>query len=348
MIIKRNLFEKYDNYIFGVPYKENDRVLVNKGDKIKEGTDIIEKYIHTSKYSFYLPTQIGCEQNKAEKYVSCMDGELVTKGSVLAERMVAGGLSIKKLISPCEGVVDLTKIKSGYLDILGEENTVTLKSSFSGKVEDVNPLDGIVVKSPASAIDIKAISDIVNTDGQPSNKKIFGEFVTLGDGKEVLLKAEGDDYHNKIVFVGKHLHPKLLHDLFEKGADFVLTYSMDYQEFRKQGLPVGVFGGFGDIYCSDEFCKLVSSMKGSFAIMDYNESQLFFLNDLAMKNKDKNIFLQKLNGATVKSLSSGNYSMLGTIIDLEEDKSDILVKWENGRTGNINIGNVEFVSIKNI
>ena len=79
--------------------------------------------------------------------------------------------------------------------------------------------------------------------------------------------------------------------------------------------------------------------------MDYEESQLFFLNDIAMKNKSKSIFLEKLNGALVKSLSSANYSMLGTIIDLEDDRSNILVKWENGRTGNINIGNVEFVTV---
>lgn len=345
MIIKHKIFEQYNDYVFGIPYSDSDKVLVERNAKIRKGTDLISKSTYASKYSFYVPTQIGCEQNKAQRFVTCMDGEFVEKGSVLAERVVAGGLNVKKLLSPCEGVIDLSRIGSGYLNVLGEEESEILESSFRGEVKDVNPVDGLVIEAPSSALDIKAISDMFDTNNNVNGKKIFGQFVTVGNGKDLLLKADGVDYHNKIVFVGKYLHAKLLHDLFEKGAEFILTYSMDYEDFRRQGLPVGVFGGFGEIYCSDKISSLVASMNESFAIVDYDESQLFFLNDIAKKNSNVGCFLNTVSGALVKSLSLANYSMLGTVLGIEDDPTFISVKWENGTIGIINIGNVEFVSV---
>lgn len=340
MIIKRKIFEKYDSYTFNIPCKSDDKILVAKGSSIKSGTDLIMRKSNIVNNSFYLPDLIGSDRASAIKYVTAIDGELVNEGAILAERVVAGGLNIKRLISPSDGVVDLSRIESGYLDILGEENSVILKSSFSGDIIEANPVEGLLINSSTSALDIK-----LTTENKAKGTKLFGEFVVLGDGKDLLLKAIGNDYHDKIVFVGKYLHASLLHDLFEKGASFVLTYSMSYNDFRKQGLPIGVLGGFGEIFCSEKLISKLTEMQGSFAIVDCDESQLFFLNNKVLGNKNESLFLYSLPGATVKSLSLANYAMLGTVIDIEEDGTFINVKWENGLTGMTNIGSVEFVSL---
>lgn len=346
MIIKRKIFEKYDSYTFSIPYTSQDKVLVKKGDTVKVGDNLLRRESNVVKHSFSIPEQIGAPVEKSKEYITCIDGELVTEGTILAERLIAGGLNIKRLISPSDGVVDLERIDSGYLDILGEESIVDIKSSFQGEVLDVNPVDGIKIDSPAYAFDIQLISDLFNSRNERQNKKVFGEFVFLGDGKDLLLKADDVDYHEKIVFVGKYLHTSLLHDLFQKGAAFVLTYSMDYRDFRRASLPVGVLGGFGEIFCSERILAVLKSMVGSFAIVDYEENQLFFLNDgKALEGKKDPLFVYSLKDSTVKSLSLANYAMLGTVIGTEEDQSFLKVKWENGLVGIINIANVEFISL---
>ncbi len=71
----------------------------------------------------------------------------------------------------------MSRIESGYIDILGEESSSIFKSSFVGRIVDVNLVDGIVVKAKVSSMDIKVLSKCIIRRGG----KIFGEFVTIGE-----------------------------------------------------------------------------------------------------------------------------------------------------------------------
>ncbi len=343
MIVNHKLLAKYSEYEFKIPYKAMDKVLVWKGDKVTPGREIIERDRNSKIYSFYVPDHIMVSQSEVQKYITRIDGELVKEGDILAEKTKVGGLTMVKLVSPAEGVVDLSRIESGYLDILGEEGRVKVKSTFSADVVDVNPVDGLVVKSQAYAMDIKIISKIYQKN---LVRKLFGEFVMIGDGKELLLKAEGDDYTDKIVFVGKYLHTSLLQDLFEKGASFVLSYSMEYSDFRRQGLPVGLLGGFGEIYCGKAILSALSEKSGNLCLVDLDESQIFFFakEKFTKPSKDSQFVLSAI-GSLVRSLSLSNYSMIGRVVGIEENSSYITIEWENGSKGIMDIGSVEFISL---
>lgn len=343
MIVRRKIFEKYEDYKFNIPYKTGDKVKVKANDKLKEGSELIIKKGSHIKKSFFLPEKIGVQTSKLEEYINCLDGELVNKGDVLAQKVMSGGLNVKKIISPSQGVVDLSRLSSGYLDLLGEENEIVLESTFEGVVEGVDPIDGINIVSNAYALDILCISDSLTRS--KSDRKVFGEFVVIGDGKDLVLHAEDSDYQDKIVFVGKYLHTELLYDLFEKGALFVLTYSMDYQYYRKQGLPVGVIGGFGEIYSSKAVIDLVSSMDNKFVVVDYDESQMFFITESKEYSSKEDLFVKSAVGSTVLSRSLSNYGMLGEIVSMEEEGLYANVKWEGGQNSIIGLGSVEFVSL---
>jgi len=343
MIVRHRIFEKYEDYKFNIPYKSGDVPLIDKGATIKEGTELIKKRSSNVKFSFYLPEQIGVPLSEIEKSLRCIDGELVSQGDVLAEKIVMKGLNVKKLISPAQGVIDLSKLEQGYLTLLGEESEIVVKSTFRGSVEGINPVDGINIISEAYALDILAIADesLKNDD---EDRKLVGEFLVLGDGKDLLLSAEEVNCEDKIVFVGKYLHSDLMHDLFEKGALFILTYSMEYEDFRKQGLPVGVIGGFGEIYSSAKIIDLIASMKDKFVIVDYSENQIFFItNDNSYRTKE-DLFVKSLVGSRVVSRALSNYGMLGKVISVEGDSLYVNVEWENGHKSMINIGSLEFVS----
>jgi len=341
MIIKHEILSRYDDYEFKIPYTSSDKVLVKEGQKVKVGDPILERNQNSKAYSFYVPNEIPLSAQDVKKYVTCINGELVKEGDVLVEKETTGGLTVKKLISPIEGVVDLSRLDGGYIDILGEETNSVFKSSFTGEIMEVNLVDGIVVKAKVSAMDIKVLSKMYQEE---EKGKIFGEFVVIGDGVNLKVRAEGEDYTDKIVFAGKHLHTSLLQDLFEKGAAFVLTYSMDYSDFRKQTVPLGILGGFGEISCGNEILKSIGSKDSSLCVVDLDESQIFFLSDYKGKETKGN-FVKNLIGSTVRSLSLSNYSMIGKIVGVEEEGSFLTVEWEGGSKGMINIGSVEFISL---
>ncbi len=343
MIVRRKIFEKYKDYHFSIPYQSGDKINVKVGESIKKGEEILTKSGSHITHSFYLPEEIDVQVPKLKEHINCIDGELVEKGDVLVERVMPGGLSVKKVVSPVQGVVDLSRLKSGYLDILGEEEETIVKSSFEGVVESIDPIDGINVISDSYALDLLSISDANNR--VKKDRRIVGEFTVIGNGRDLVLKADEESYRDKVVFTGKYLHPELLYDLFQKGALFVLTYSMDYIDFRKQGLPVGIVGGFGEIYSSKDITELISSMEGVFVIVDYDESQMFFVtNDKTYTTKEE-LFVKTAVGSKVISRALSNYGMLGKVVGVEEESNYINVEWEGGQRTIINIGSVEFVSI---
>lgn len=343
MIVRHRIFEKYEDYKFSIPYRSGDMPLLDKGQKIKEGTEIMKKRGSSIKYSFYLPEQIGVSIPDIEKSLNCIDGELVNEGDVLAEKVVMKGLNVRKLVSPAQGVVDLSRMEKGYIGLLGEESEVVIKSTFKGQVEGINPVDGINIVSDAFALDILAIADS-SLKNETEDKKIVGEFLVLGDGKDLLLNVEDIDCQDRIVFVGKYLHPDLMHDLFEKGASFILTYSMEYEDFRRQGLSVGVIGGFGEIYSSKSILELIASMKDKFVVVDYSENQIFFVTNKTPYQSKEDLFVKSSVGSQVISRSLSNYGMLGKIVSVEEYNLYVNVEWETGHNSMINMGSLEFVS----
>lgn len=335
MILKHKLLEKYKSYTFKIPVTNRDRIAVKAGDTVEPGVEMYRRIENNVKYSFYLPDQLNCDMLNANQYVTCIDGEFVKEGDELAQKTSMGGLTVKRLVSPANGIVDLSRLRMGYVDILGEEQEKNVKSTFKAKVLDVNPVDGIKIETSALALDLLSIS-------QTEKSTISGNFVVLNAGKDIKIVADETSYEDKIVFVGKHLHTGLLRDLFEKGAKFVLTYSMDYQDFRNQGLPVGIIGGFGEIYSGQSILDELSKLNNSFVVVDFEEKQMFFLTNERNLESEKSIFVKTLVGSKIISHALGNYGMVGEIVGVE-DNSYVTVEWEHNGRSVANIGTLEFI-----
>jgi hypothetical protein len=344
MIVRRNIFEQYNRYQFSIPLDEKDRVMVKKEQQIKKGDNLYIVKKKNIKQSIYIPSEINCDVSKIIPYISCIDGEYIEKGDVLAKKTVSSGLFINKVIAPTSGMVDLARIKTGFLDILSEENEVLVKSQFEGNVLEVNPVEGIKIETTAYAFDLLSISKPM--EGLRGKRKYYtGEFVVLGQDDEILYAGEEQDYQNKIVFVGKYLHPNLLKDLYEKGANFVLTCTMDYTDFREGKLPVGVINGFGNIHSSDALIKLLYKYDGSYIVIDLEETQAFLVTDKSVNFSRKDMFVRNLIGSKVLSKSTANYGMLGVISQVQDGGEYVTVDWEKGNNTVVNIALLEFISL---
>lgn len=335
MQIRSRVFEKYAEYKFNIPLLSGDKTDVKLG-RLNIGDVLFERSDSTLKKSINISEVFKCKGAESYKYVLKIDGEYVEKGEVLAEKTSSGKLSIIQIKSPISGVLDLSRITYGYLDILGEEGSVVFKSDFSGEVLDVNPVDGITISTQAVAVD-----GVVSSKG---SGKLFGKLEILGDGNTILNEGGlSEEYRGKIVWVGPYLYNRVATELFERGAVAVLTYAMSYTEFREIGLPIMILGGFGSVHCDTEFLKRFLSFKDKFVIFDSSQNQLFILSGINFKNKGW--FVNQYINETVISRATSTYGYIGKVMEYDQDTNNILVEFGKKGRALMNIGLVDFIDL---
>lgn len=335
MEIRSRLFEKYIDYQLTIPLRNGDKVLATEG-KVEVGDVLFEREEATLKKSLSVTKILGCKNEESEKYITRVDGEYIEKGEVIAQKTSSGKLNVTELVSPVSGILDLERIGMGYVDILGEENLTVVKSDFNGYINDINPIDGIVVTTDAVCVD-----GVVSSK---SEDKFFGKLTILGDGKSILKESSlDDDYSGKIVWVGPYLYNRVAIELFERGAIAVITYAMSYPEFRDIGLPVMILGGFGSVHCDEIFLNRLLSFKDKFVMLDNSENQLFILSDSDINNT--RWFVNIYTNQYVISRSVSTYGYIGKIFEYDQDSGNVFVDF--GKKGKLlmNIGLLDFIDL---
>lgn len=336
MEIRSRLFEKYTDYKFSIPLTGRERVYVKQGSYVKEGKELFEGVSSGIKKSIYIPKVLNCKQEDISKYVVRVDGEYVDEGEVIAKMVSKGGLTITQAISPVSGILDLSRVSKGYVDILGEESKSVFVSDFNGYVNTVNPNDGIVITTDAVCVDAVATTK--------SENRFFGKLDILSDGKSIVTeKVLESDYSGKIVWVGPFLYDRVAYELFERGAVAILTYSISYREFRNIGLPIAVLGGFGSVHCDSKFIDTLVSLKDRLVILDGFENQLFVISELAKENMGW--FVERYINQYVISRASSTYGYIGKIVDVQGDSGYVYVDFEKKGNSLIHIGSLDFVDL---
>lgn len=344
MIIKKTFFEQYSDFEFRIPLTGKEKLHVNKGDLIKEGDMIYTKSKPLIRASFFLPKELGCKLEDCSDYIKCVDGQYVEVGEVLAQMPSSGGLSVKQIVAPQEGVVELDGLSVGKIEILGESSEYILESKFKGEVLNANPSDGIVVKSNALATDILFASNKLRESEWLGGNSYFGEFFLLGDGLELSIEEiKQADYRGKIVMVPNELTENLLANIFERGALCVIFYTADYLGLRDIPWPVGVVGGFGKGSFDERIRKEFVQLNGNFVVVDPMEMQMFFTSSQTLHQKP-NIFVEDLAGSTVISKSPQRYGFIGRVENVEDD-GFVTVSYGNRGIAVEDVGNVDFLSL---
>lgn len=335
MEIRSRLFEKYENYTLNIPLRGEDKVLVKK-DRVGIGDDFLEKTGSSVKKTIYLPTVLHVKSEDSEKYLVCMHGEYIEKGEVIAKKTSSGGLTVIDLTSPVSGILDLSRIKQGYVDILGEERKSIVKSNFEGEIGPIDPTTGLSLTT-----------DVVAVDGVVGSKKegtLFGQLDTLGDGNTIVTTAFLErEYKGKIVWVGPYLYSSIAVELFERGAIAVLTYAMSYEEFRDLGLPIMIFGGFGSVHCDSLFLKKFLTFIGKYVVLDHSQNQLFVLSDLSSRNE--RWFVNQYINQSVISRNATSYGYIGKTLEYNQESDFVLVDFGKKGTSLIHIGLLDFIDL---
>jgi hypothetical protein len=336
MLIKAKLFEHYNNYRFNIPLNGGERIFVSNNQRIKIGDNIFSKTDNSIKESYFLVDELMCKTSDCLKYVTCIDGSYVEKGEVLAQKARKNGLTLKQIVAGVSGVVELDRLSKGFIDILAEEEEVVIKSNFNGIVSEVLPGSYISIDSPASALDLVATTLF--------DEKLFGNLVFLTDGIGVISSIPDIDIKGKIVWAGSYLPLALALKLFQRGVSAVLTYSMEYEDFKNLGLPVGVIEGFGKIHCDEKFFKELYKLNEKFVVLDGQEHQLFIAKQSQQERVEDKHFVKELLGATVISRHSAHYGYIGTIVQIH-DLDYVSVDFQFAGKAIVDIGSLDFISM---
>jgi hypothetical protein len=118
---------------------------------------------------------------------------------------------------------------------------------------------------------------------------------------------------------------------------------MTHSDYRNQGLPIGIIGGFGEIFSGEKLLQKLADLEGCYTVVDFEECQVFFLKDTKKIEKKESVFVKNLVGSKMVSRASGSYGMNGEIVNVE-GSGYATVEWENGGRSIVSLGSMEFVS----
>lgn len=307
------------------------KIYVEKGGNVRVGSKLFKSHTKRIVDSYHLPSELGIKPGTEKDHIVRLSGEYIGKGEILAERLASGGLVVKKVISAKEGVLSTARLESGYLDILSEKQDVEIVSDMFGEVVEVDARLGINIETTVWAMDFFA-----KQLGKREQAHGFGAFKVVGDGSSVYtVKDLEESYYGEIVFAGRFVYPELVLELYERGAEMVVVYAMNYMDYRNLDVPVIVLGGFGQLAFPKKLVEFISAMDGKLASLGFNEREIIFgdageyLSD-ATNHKDYEFTSTFGVGIMVMLTDSVHFGRVGRVVSVEEGDSYLNIELDGG------------------
>ena len=274
MITTYSLHKFVKDKLLLIPLRGEWNIFVKEGDSIQSGDLLFETLDRKVIQSFYLPQELGIKAKNAADYVCRVDGEFVMPNEILAERVVAGGLSIKTLYSDKEGIIDYSRLNQGFIDILSEGKREKEFALFDGVVDKIDKKLGIYIKTDVLETRKFYFSEFEKNVKFLDIDALSGKLSFVGDGSSVYsVKNLKESYDGEIVWAGRFVYPSLASAILERGAVAVLAYAMDYEDFKKIDFPLVITGGFGHLPMSSLYLHFWKSLHGSYIklnVADHN------------------------------------------------------------------------------
>ena len=338
-----NIIHKSIKYISGgevlIPFGGKIKSCVKSGQSFEKGDTLFQVEGRKLEGSYSLVEDLGVKPEKSLDFVTRIEGEYITKGDIIAEKIVSGGFMSKRVISEHEGIVGLSKIDIGYVNILSELTNKSCVSTFNGVVKDIDFSRGLIVENDVFEIPFF----FLNTNLE---ENIFGHLQVLSDAETIpSARKMQDSFEGKVVFAGRFLHPELATELFKRGCEFILVSSMNYDDLKGLNLPVGVLTGFGNIYFDSTRLDFLKELNGMQVVIPKDTDVMQF--PVGLNNKISRLIEQKhytaslQKGDIVKSRDLESFGLVGEIVSLDDDNNFAKVLIQDGSEFTIRVENLE-------
>lgn len=320
----KSIFEQKTNKSFtlSVPQKSE----VKKGQKIGIYKNKIERQV----LDLVSPLDIF---EDFHEHVVVIDGQLVEKGQLLAEKEGFFGNKERQLKSPNYGKVLLGNVENGFIELDVLTKNVEGTAEVSGTILKVVPGKGVLYETGEFR------TNLFDTVG----KSVEGELV---------FDYEEKDLTNKILFFEEdELSLYNLRQLLQLGLKGIVFESIHYKNIGKLedflvktnlDFAIGVLMGYGKFRMGKDFKKRISRFEGHVARLDVEEKAVKIYFGGENKFSIKGVSLSQTSSfrankeVVVRSLSS--WGKIGKILSIKD--RDVLVEFGDGK--------VELVSLYNL
>jgi hypothetical protein len=316
------IVQRVSKYSLPIPFRGKVEVKLDKGQTVKPGDLLFTRSLKKIKRSYYLPKELGVAVNKAEDHVARLNGEYVTAGEILAERLAGGGLIVRKIHAGEDGIMSLQRLNKGYIDILAESETMEVYSDFRGTVEKIDMGHGMYVNT---SIWMMRTTALMKSSKDEFDSVYAGKFEQIGDGSSIYVAKDlKESYSGKIVFAGRFVYPDLVRELYNRGAELVIAYAMDYDDYVLLADPVILLGGFGNLAFDSYWQKSISAMFGSFCVVDVVKGAVMWADNGQFMNQNphevESLVVPVLkNGMDVMCMDVDEVNRVGKVIEITDD-----------------------------
>ena len=323
-----------------IPFGGKIKSCIKSGNYFEKGDKLFEVEGRKLLNSYSLTEDLGIKAQKALDFVTRIEGEYVAKGDVLAERVVSGGFVSKKLIADQDGIVDLSKIQIGHINILSEVVTKSCVTTFKGAVRDIDYAKGVFVQTDICEMPLFFLNGVLN-EGLFGNLKILTDSESIPSSKKLDASYEGD-----IVFAGRFLCPEIATELFKRGCEFILTGSMNYDDLKNLNLPIGILTGFGNVQFDLTRLDFIREIEGYQVLIPGNNRGVLQF-PVGLNNKISRLIEQKYytdclqKGDIVRSRDIESLGLIGEVISFDEKGNFAKVLIQNEGEFTIRVENLE-------
>ncbi|MCF7794715.1 MAG: hypothetical protein K9N09_12325 [Candidatus Cloacimonetes bacterium] len=345
------------------------KVLVKKGDKVKANDFVAETLLPGKVVPFNLANKLGVDPKFMKDYIKIKEGDILKKGTMLAQTKGFFGMFKSIVKSPIEGEVESISTLTGQLLLREPRIPVQVAAFMDGVVVDIIPEEGVIIENKSAYV-----QGIFGIGGETN-----GEIKVLADAPDAILDPAkiDDSCKDKIIVCGAIATLAVIKKAQKVGVAGIITGGIDDQDLKdllgydigvaitgheEIGLTIVATEGFGNINMAKKTFELMKQFEGhKTSIHGFTQIRAgvmrpeiiipikFEVEELKVKEAKMS---ELLIGTTIRVIRQPNFGMIGKVTGLPEKltpvESETLVRileaeLEDGQKVTLPRANVEVI-----
>jgi hypothetical protein len=316
------------------------KVLVKKGDKVKADDFVAETLLPGKVIPFNLANKLGVDPKFMKDYIKIKEGDILKKGTLLAETHGFLGMFKSVVKSPIEGELESISTLTGQLLMREPKIPVQVKAFIDGIVVEVIENEGVIIENKSAYV-----QGIFGLGGETN-----GEIKVIVPSNEAVvdIKDVDESCKDKIIVCGAMVPLKVIRKAQEVGVAAIISGGIDDQDLKKLlgynigvaitgheeiGLTIVVTEGFGTIKMAKKTFDLMKQFEGhQTSIHGFTQIRagvmrpeiiipLEFDEDELQVEEAK--MSELLIGTTIRVIRQPNFGLIGKVTGLPEELTSV-------------------------
>lgn len=284
------------------------RLFVEVGDTVTPDTLLAQVYRSECEYKYDLETELGIKDKDKiiDNYIDVLDGQVVTKGKVLAHKSsFTGDVAIK---SPYDGIVSFEKLSNKHiLKVRSIPIEMPLKSGIKGVVASINK-QNITINTTSIRIFSKCM---VGEDTK-------GILKVISDPNELTDNVKGC-----IVFYDSIVDHEFIAKAQAVNALGVIATSFNYDVLGQNLIAIASLEGFGDIQVP--FYDKIKQSDGYLAMLSPIKHEILIGSGLLIEDRKKIYVKDAIYHDSIQVFDTDTFALSGQIEKIDDGEITVTV-----------------------